>query len=85
MIIYKDTKVSYCILRTTAGVKRHVVPWASRMHGSLALPRRSWSGRTGAPCLSARRRARAARTAGAPEEDEQHQQGAADSQPPAEP
>jgi hypothetical protein len=30
---YKDTKVSYYILRTPAGVKRHVVPWSSKTHG----------------------------------------------------
>jgi hypothetical protein len=30
---YKDTKVSYYILRTPAEVKQHVVPRASRTHG----------------------------------------------------
>jgi hypothetical protein len=52
----------------------------------LALPRRPRSGRTGVPCLSARQRARAARTTGAPEEDEQHQQGSTEkATSPAEP
>jgi hypothetical protein len=30
---YKDTKVSYYILQTPTGVKRHVVPEASKTHG----------------------------------------------------
>jgi hypothetical protein len=29
---YKDRKVSYYILQTPSGVKRYVVPWASKTH-----------------------------------------------------
>jgi hypothetical protein len=35
---YKDTKLSYYILWTPAGVNRHVVPRASRVHGPYLCP-----------------------------------------------
>jgi hypothetical protein len=35
---YKDTNVSYYILRTPTGVKRHAVPRASRTHGPWLYP-----------------------------------------------